>query len=114
MWLPLVEVVMAVTGVSASDAACSAPIRRPRQRQARGAVAQLGERLNGIQEVIGSIPFSSTKNPTTYADVSASPAAPTQTNAPQKNGCAVRGSLRTAVCAVRSASDRRPPARIAW
>jgi hypothetical protein len=25
-----------------------------------GAVAQLGERLNGIQEVIGSIPFSST------------------------------------------------------
>ena len=28
----------------------------------RGAVAQLGERLNGIQEVDGSIPFSSTKN----------------------------------------------------
>jgi hypothetical protein len=27
----------------------------------RGAVAQLGERLNGIEEVIGSIPFSSTK-----------------------------------------------------
>jgi hypothetical protein len=26
----------------------------------RGAVAQLGERLNGIQEVIGSIPFGST------------------------------------------------------
>ena len=26
----------------------------------RGAVAQLGERLNGIQEVEGSIPFSST------------------------------------------------------
>ena len=26
----------------------------------RGAVAQLGERLNGIQEVMGSIPFSST------------------------------------------------------
>src|SRR5512141_3325498 len=26
----------------------------------RGAVAQLGERLNGIQEVDGSIPFSST------------------------------------------------------
>ena len=25
-----------------------------------GAVAQLGERLNGIQEVMGSIPFSST------------------------------------------------------
>ena len=25
-----------------------------------GAVAQLGERLNGIQEVDGSIPFSST------------------------------------------------------
>ena len=26
----------------------------------RGAVAQLGERLNGIQEADGSIPFSST------------------------------------------------------
>ena len=28
-----------------------------------GGVAQLGERLNGIQEVIGSIPTVSTKNP---------------------------------------------------
>ena len=28
--------------------------------QTRGAVAQLGERLNGIQEVEGSIPFGST------------------------------------------------------
>ena len=27
----------------------------------RGVVAQLGERLNGIQEVVGSIPTSSTK-----------------------------------------------------
>jgi hypothetical protein len=27
-----------------------------------GAVAQLGERLNGIQEADGSIPFSSTKH----------------------------------------------------
>gem|GEM_PF-3130281 len=27
-----------------------------------GAVAQLGERLNGIQEVVGSIPSSSTMN----------------------------------------------------
>jgi hypothetical protein len=26
-----------------------------------GAVAQLGERLNGIQEVVGSIPISSTE-----------------------------------------------------
>ena len=26
-----------------------------------GAVAQLGERLNGIQEVVGSIPIGSTK-----------------------------------------------------
>ena len=29
-----------------------------------GAVAQLGERLNGIQEVVGSIPSSSTKDNT--------------------------------------------------
>ena len=28
----------------------------------RGDVAQLGERLNGIQEVDGSIPFSSTNH----------------------------------------------------
>ena len=28
----------------------------------QGAIAQLGERLNGIQEVSGSIPLSSTKN----------------------------------------------------
>ena len=28
---------------------------------ASGAVAQLGERLNGIQEVVGSIPIGSTK-----------------------------------------------------
>jgi hypothetical protein len=28
----------------------------------RGAVAQLGERLNGIQEVEGSIPFGSTNS----------------------------------------------------
>ena len=29
----------------------------------RGAVAQLGERLNGIQEVVGSIPIGSTRLP---------------------------------------------------
>ena len=33
------------------------------QFSCRGAVAQLGERLNGIQEVVGSIPIGSTKNP---------------------------------------------------
>ena len=32
------------------------------QFSCRGAVAQLGERLNGIQEVVGSIPIGSTKN----------------------------------------------------
>ena len=33
---------------------------RQANREVRGAVAQLEERLNGIQEVDGSIPFSST------------------------------------------------------
>jgi hypothetical protein len=33
-----------------------------------GAVAQLGERLNGIQEVVGSIPISSTNE---FKDLSA-------------------------------------------
>ena len=36
-------------------------LARAQKRGLRGAVAQLGERLNGIQEVDGSIPFSSTK-----------------------------------------------------
>jgi hypothetical protein len=31
-------------------------------RREDGAIAQLGERLNGIQEVTGSIPVSSTRN----------------------------------------------------
>ncbi len=34
----------------------------------RGAVAQLGERLNGIQEVVGSIPIGSTNSPR-YSDL---------------------------------------------
>jgi hypothetical protein len=33
-----------------------------RTRSLAGAVAQLGERLNGIQEVRGSIPLSSTRD----------------------------------------------------
>ena len=32
------------------------------RRRGRGDVAQLGERLNGIQEADGSIPFSSTED----------------------------------------------------
>jgi hypothetical protein len=32
-------------------------------RREDGAIAQLGERLNGIQEVTGSIPVSSTRDP---------------------------------------------------
>jgi hypothetical protein len=57
---------------SSLPCAFSATIRLPRRKQsargasrrargpAIGAVAQLGERLNGIQEVDGSIPFGST------------------------------------------------------
>jgi hypothetical protein len=39
------------------------PFGRPPRggREAPGAIAQLGERLNGIQEVTGSIPVSSTE-----------------------------------------------------
>ncbi len=32
-----------------------------------GAIAQLGERLNGIQEVVGSIPIGSTRDFTQYS-----------------------------------------------
>ena len=41
------------------------PLRRKRRRPYAGcgAIAQLGERLNGIQEVVGSIPIGSTKIP---------------------------------------------------
>ena len=41
------------------------PVARPhpkRRAAQRGAIAQLGERLNGIQEVGGSIPPGSTKH----------------------------------------------------
>ena len=34
----------------------------PQPTEARGGIAQLGERLHGMQEVIGSIPFTSTKH----------------------------------------------------
>jgi hypothetical protein len=34
-----------------------------------GVIAQLGERLNGIQEVGGSIPPGSTKEPNDYNDL---------------------------------------------
>ena len=37
--------------------------KQPQARQTRGGVAHLGERLNGIQEVRGSIPLISTKKP---------------------------------------------------
>ncbi len=36
-------------------------IQNQRKRN-RGGIAQLGERLHGMQEVIGSIPFTSTNN----------------------------------------------------
>ncbi len=35
----------------------------------RGGIAQLGERLHGMQEVIGSIPFTSTKNVEKYLEI---------------------------------------------
>ncbi len=41
----------------------------------RGAVAQLGERLNGFVEVRGSIPLSSTNNSLTDNDFPSSSAA---------------------------------------
>ena len=37
-------------------------------KNSQGAIAQLGERLNGIQEVSGSIPLSSTKKYQGVAD----------------------------------------------
>jgi hypothetical protein len=43
------------------DKTRSENLRRNGDRRASGAVAQLGERLNGIQEVEGSTPFSSTR-----------------------------------------------------
>jgi hypothetical protein len=45
-----------------------------------GAIAQMGERLNGIQEVKGSIPFSSNKVPTNpYSIRVCAPPAPSET-----------------------------------
>jgi hypothetical protein len=39
----------------------------------RGAIAQLGERLNGIQKVRGSNPLSSTNDPPLTADFQTTP-----------------------------------------
>ena len=57
-------------GVETHDALIIAHGRQLRQQcgfaiveDRRGAVAQLGERLNGIEEVKGSTPFSSTTTP---------------------------------------------------
>ena len=44
--------------------ACTSDALRKRRTNRNGAVAQLGERLNGIQEVRGSIPLGSTKKNT--------------------------------------------------
>ena len=43
--------------------------RAPRERQQYGGLAQLGERLNGIQEVSGSIPLFSTTKKDVRTDV---------------------------------------------
>ena len=42
----------------------------PRQRTKYGGIAQLGERLNGIQEVSGSIPLISTTKHRLFAEKS--------------------------------------------
>src|SRR5439155_6393869 len=64
-----------------------------------GAVAQLGERLNGIQEVEGSTPFGST------------PAIPFQTRSPVKS--ARQGSEAEGPGQISAATDRSIPARLA-
>ena len=45
------------------EAILDSPRSRPYSARLRGAIAQLGERLHGMQEVGGSIPPSSTKIP---------------------------------------------------
>ena len=50
-----------VKTVDKSDFACYNYYRRHGQQQTSGGLAQLGERLHGMQEVTGSIPVISTK-----------------------------------------------------
>src|SRR5438552_11917751 len=64
-----------------------------------GAVARLGERVNGIQEVEGSAPFGST------------PAIPFQTRSPVKS--ARQGSEAEGPGQISAATDRSIPARLA-
>ncbi len=54
---------------AAGDGPNAVAVRGADSRQRSGAVAQLGERLNGIQEVRGSIPLSSTSIGTEAATV---------------------------------------------
>ena len=46
------------------------PETAPSERPESGAIAQLGERLNGIQEVVGSIPIGSTKYSSANREIS--------------------------------------------
>ena len=47
-----------------------APTRAPGLKPDNGAIAQLGERLHGMQEVSGSIPLGSTKSPNDFKELS--------------------------------------------
>ena len=49
------------TGIDPEGLHRSWPVSYPRSGPAKGGVAQLGERLLCKQEVVGSIPFTSTK-----------------------------------------------------
>ncbi len=82
-------------GRSQTAAAPGPRFRRPRSSAhpspGRGAIAQLGERLNGIQEVVGSIPSGSTKNsPDDHLVRSRSAAASAKRNTGQRPGVARR------------------------
>ncbi len=73
------------------------PLPRARTRSNRalthgGAIAQLGERLNGIQEVVGSIPIGSTNVFKRLCDTLAKIA-----YIPDTNGTALVGNLAYAV-----------------
>src|SRR5208283_1467996 len=49
------------TGHPSGTSRCEAPACPKSRREQCGAIAQLGERFNGIEEVVGSIPSGSTK-----------------------------------------------------
>ena len=79
-------------GLDSRSIACPRRAQPLGSDRLRGAVAQLGERLNGIQEVDGSIPFGSTTSTLLVVTIDRRLAAYART-APRRRGGRLPGAI---------------------